>query len=66
MEFTSGTTVRWTNQDVAPHTVSASAFASGRLNQGDQFAYRFDTPGTYTYTCTYHPGMTGEIVVAET
>jgi plastocyanin len=60
-----GTTVTWTNQDSAPHTVTADdgSFDSGRLNQGDSFSFTFETPGTYTYVCAFHPNMTATITV---
>ncbi len=58
-------TVRWTNNDTAPHTVTASdhSFDSGNLNPGDTWTYTFNTPGTYTYVCTYHPWMKGTVIV---
>ena len=61
-----GSTVRWFNDDALPHTVTAadSSWDSGNLAPGGQFERRFDSPGTYTYLCLYHPGMTGTIVVA--
>jgi plastocyanin len=60
-----GTTVTWTNEDWAPHTVTAEdgSFDSGRLDQGASFEYTFDEPGTFAYHCNYHPGMVGSIVV---
>ncbi|MGH9919874.1 MAG: multicopper oxidase domain-containing protein [Nitrososphaerales archaeon] len=58
-------TVVWTNDDTAPHTVTAvnKAFDSGDLNQGDTFTYTFTTPGTYQYGCDYHPWMHGTVIV---
>jgi plastocyanin len=60
-----GTTVTWTNQDAAPHTATADdkSFDTGRLDQGQGGTVTFDTPGTYTYTCTFHPNMKGTVVV---
>jgi plastocyanin len=60
-----GTTVTWTNEDWAPHTATAEdgSFDSGRLNQGDSFEQTFDEPGTFSYHCSFHPGMMGSIVV---
>jgi len=61
-----GTTVRWTNKDPVNHTVTSSTglFDSGILGPGQSFEFRFDTPGTYSYTCTLHPGMAGTVIVA--
>ena len=60
-----GTTVRWTNDDGVIHTVTSDTnlFDSGDLNPGDTFEWRFDAPGTYTYTCTRHPNMRGTVIV---
>jgi plastocyanin len=35
------------------------------LYPGDAFTVSFDQAGTYPYACTYHPGMTGAIVVGD-
>ena len=60
-----GTTVVWTNQDDAPHTLLASdkRFRSAALDTGDKFSYTFAAPGDYHYTCGIHPMMKGEIIV---
>ena len=60
-----GTTVTWTNDDDAPHTIASSAkvFKSRPLDTGDKFSFTFTTPGTYAYICSVHPYMTGAIVV---
>lgn len=59
-----GTTVRWTNLDSAPHTISSTGnFDSGTLATGQSFAFKFDTPGTYDYQCNIHPFMKGQITV---
>jgi plastocyanin len=58
-----GTTVRWTNQDGAEHTVVGEGL-SGSLAPGGTFEQRFDTLGTFAYACTIHPSMTGSITVA--
>jgi plastocyanin len=35
------------------------------LYAGDAFTVSFDEAGTYPFACTYHPGMTGAIVVGD-
>ena len=47
-----GTTVTWTNNDVAPHTVTfrdSSLKSSGVLQQGETYSYTFTRTGTFTY-----------------
>lgn len=65
LEISAGTTVTWTNNDSATHTVTADdgSFDSGNLDTGATFSQTFDTPGTYTYHCNIHPSMTATIVV---
>ena len=63
-----GTTVTWTNQDSAVHTVTSDTplFDSGDLAQGKSFSYTFSTAGTFPYHCTPHKAnMTGTIVVTD-
>lgn len=61
-----GTTIRWVNADAAPHTVTdeAGSFDSGTISQGGSWSHTFDRTGTYAFVCTFHPAMTGTIVVA--
>ncbi|MCH8894226.1 MAG: hypothetical protein IIB32_12070 [Chloroflexi bacterium] len=65
-------TLVWTNMDAVPHTVTLGSrgvaepgFDSGLMGPGQSFALKFDQPGTYSFTCTLHPTMNGEIVVTE-
>ena len=61
-----GTTVTWTNDDSAPHTVTfrnGGMSGSGTLQRGQNFSYTFDTAGTYTYYCGVHPSMIGTVIV---
>jgi hypothetical protein len=57
--------VTWKNLDGEPHTVVSpdGVFRSHALDQGDTFAFKFDTPGTYKYICSIHPKMMAAIVV---
>lgn len=65
LEIAAGTTVTWTNNDSAPHTATADdgSFDTGSIESGASASVTFDTPGTYTYICSFHPNMTGTIVV---
>lgn len=60
-----GTTVIWKNMDAVAHTVTSDNrfFDSGALLKNQTYSYTFNTPGTYTYHCSLHPDMVGEIVV---
>ena len=60
-----GTTVTWTNQDSAPHTIVSDTgeWRSPRLGQGDTFSFTFDKAGTFPYHCGVHSSMTGTITV---
>lgn len=58
-----GTTVIWTNNDTATHTIKSSSFNSQDIAKGQTFEFKFDTIGTYDYSCGVHPAMTGKIIV---
>ena len=60
-----GTTVIWTNKDYAPHDVISNTrvFASKRLSKDNTFERTFNTTGTYSYHCSFHPSMKGKIIV---
>ena len=61
-----GTTVTWTNNDTAPHTVTfrdSSLTSSSTLRHGDVYSYTFTKAGTFSYYCDFHPYMVGQIVV---
>lgn len=60
-----GTTVTWTNYDVASHTVTAddSSYYSGLITTGQSWSYTYNTVGDYPYHCTPHPFMTGTVYV---
>lgn len=60
-----GTTVTWSNQDEAVHTVTAAdkSWDSGRIPIGGTFSQTFTQPGTYEFACSIHPSMKGRITV---
>jgi plastocyanin len=55
-----GTTVIWTNLDLATHTVTSlqDLFDSGGLSP---FSYTFTEPGVYSYRFMIHPQMRGTV-----
>lgn len=60
-----GTQITWTNEDDIPHTVvsDTKAFKSKVLATGERFTYTAGKSGTYPYSCSIHPNMTGKVVV---
>lgn len=63
-----GTTVIWTNDDSAPHTVtsvSGGPLNSGTLSTGNTFSFVFSQAGSFDYFCTIHPTMKGRVIVTE-
>lgn len=65
LTVTAGTTVTWTNRDDIPHTVVSNdgLFKSKARDTDETFSYKFEKAGTYSYFCSIHPKMTGQIVV---
>ena len=60
-----GTTVKWTNEDSAPHTVAGSGWGSDTLNKGQSFSYTFTSAGTFAYQCGVHPNMKATVTVTQ-
>jgi YVTN family beta-propeller protein len=59
-----GAKITWTNNDGAAHTVTfKDGSGSKSLSPGDTFTRAFDRPGTYAYACSFHPYMTGTVIV---
>jgi plastocyanin len=62
--------VEWKNEDIVPHTATADAevahkaiFDSGTIGTGEAWRYVARKKRTYNYTCSYHPNMTGKLIV---
>ncbi len=60
-----GATVRWTNRDVVPHTVTSvdGAWGSSLVKPGDYYEFTFKDTGEYSYYCIPHPFMKAKVVV---
>lgn len=65
-----GTTVTWTNNTSAPHTVTSddgTTFDSGASNpisaNGGTYSFTFTKAGTFTYHCQIHPFMKATVIV---
>jgi plastocyanin len=61
-----GQTITWINDDGAPHALKFQDGAKGTdlMLPGATFNRPFDEPGTYDYSCSVHPYMTGRVVVS--
>ena len=61
-----GDEVTFVNTDPFTHNVTANLWGHfDDMGQGDAFTATFADEGAYPYACTYHPGMTGVIVVGD-
>ncbi len=61
-----GDTVVWTNTDPVSHTVtsdSGSELNSALIPNGQNYSHTFNTAGTYSYHCSVHVTMKGQITV---
>jgi plastocyanin len=69
LNITMNTSVIWTNEDNAPHTIVTDkeapvAISSEPFKKGETFEFNFTTAGSYPYHCGIHPSMTGVILVS--
>ena len=59
-----GDHVRWVNEDNFPHTAtSADRFDSGTIGASGSWTYTAAEAGTFDYVCSFHPTMTGTLLV---
>jgi plastocyanin len=58
-----GTVVEWKNDDLVPHTATSASFDSGSLGRGKSWRHTFTKAGQFSYACTFHPTMTGVVIV---
>ena len=65
MVIAPGDDVTWSNDDGAPHTITFKDGSAGAksLLPGETFRRAFAQPGSYDYFCSYHPYMTGHVIV---
>jgi plastocyanin len=63
-----GARVTWLNKDAVAHVVAGAGYrwaSPGDLLEGDRFSTVFRERGVYPYTCFYHPGMNGAVIVGK-
>ena len=58
-----GDTVTFTNNDSAPHNVKIDGQELGTQNQGESKTWTPSKAGSFPFSCTIHPAMTGQITV---
>ncbi len=65
VEVKKGDVVEWKNDDLVPHTATATpaSFNSGTIASGQSWRYTFTQAGNYPYVCTFHPQMKGVVIV---
>ncbi len=64
LEVAAGDTITWTNKDLVPHTASAGkALESGTIPPNGRWKTVVRKKGEIDYTCRFHPGMRGVVVV---
>jgi YVTN family beta-propeller protein len=61
-----GDSITWSNDDGPAHTVTFKDGSEGAksLSPGQTFTRVFDRPGSYEYFCSFHPYMTGRVIVS--
>jgi plastocyanin len=63
--FRVGDTVEWVNDDIFVHSATAKDKSFDvELKPKAHMWTTFHRAGTYAFTCRYHPGMSGTLVVA--
>lgn len=63
LEVKVGDTVTFTNEDSVPHIVNIDGADLSTQNQGESVTWTASKAGTFPFTCSIHPSMTGEITV---
>jgi plastocyanin len=57
VEVKSGGVVEWKNEDITPHTATSVSFDSASIDPDTSWRHTFSAPGTFPYSCTFHPDM---------
>lgn len=65
VELAVGDTVVWINRDIVPHTATEkdSVWDSGSIAPQQRWSLVPSNTGRQNYICTFHPTMTGTLVV---
>jgi plastocyanin len=60
-----GQSVTWVNLDDDPHTATGAGFDTGTMQPGNLATVTFDEPGSFPYSCQFHPEMVGQVDVRD-
>ena len=65
VEVRVGDTIRWINDDLAPHTATADEYGwdTGEIAQNQSAEVEVTEDMETTYFCVFHPHMKGEIAI---
>jgi plastocyanin len=58
-----GTRITWVNLDDTEHDVGGADFVSPTITLGQAYTFTFNSAGNFDYGCSFHPDMTGMIMV---
>ena len=58
-----GDVVEFSNKDSAPHRVSINGQDLGQQAPGTSVSWQAKKAGSFPFTCTIHPAMTGQVTV---
>jgi plastocyanin len=58
-----GSSVTWKNSDTEQHSIIGADFTSGTLDPNARYTHTFSKTGVHDYSCGFHPGMHGTIIV---
>lgn len=60
-----GMRVTWINRDIQDHGVTSDFFDSGLMTANDEISYTFNSVGSFSYTDSVYPAMTGVVNVVD-
>jgi len=65
IQVRAGDTIRWTNEDLAPHTATADELGwdTGEIAKGQSHEMTANKDMETTYFCVFHPHMKGSIEI---
>ena len=63
LEVKKGDVVEWKNEDITPHTATAATFDSTSIDPDKSWKHTFSEPGSFPYSCTFHPDMKAVVTV---